>query len=150
MVGAVERRIPAPPLLAQHSALRSREARHQHLCDPESGQDWTSGWLIYAENDRNQTFTGGDAEIYRRPAMTDDITVDNSGRRGYRGFLAGSERYVSFNGSGYPRTKGGGFQASRLVFTNGDPSESCTVVLAPSGRARIRKVGETARLADND
>ncbi|HEY1392753.1 MAG TPA: GspH/FimT family protein, partial [Methylibium sp.] len=71
---------------------------------PLSGQDWTSGWLIYADNDRSQTFTTGDAEIYRQPAMPEGITADNSGGRGNRGFLVGRERYVSFNGSGYPRT----------------------------------------------
>lgn len=110
---------------------------------PIANQDWTTGWVVFADVDRSQSLTDSDVEIFRQGPFPSGITVDNSGGAGYRGFLAGTERYVSFNGSGYPRAKNGsGFQGNRIVLTNGDTAENRTVFLSPGGRARTCKTGD--------
>lgn len=98
---------------------------------------WSSGWMVYADANWNEAYDAASEEvILRHEALSADITVTiPSGSS-----LAGSDPYLMFNGSGYPRLKTGAFGGATMKMSNISPRSS-SIIIDPAGRVRSCKTG---------
>lgn len=98
---------------------------------------WSSGWMVYADANWNEAYDAASEEvILRHEALSADITVTvPSGNS-----LAGSDPYLMFNGSGYPRLKTGAFGGATMKMSNISPRSS-SIIIDPAGRVRSCQAG---------
>ena len=105
----------------------------------DNGNNWTNGWLAFADIDRNRVFTSdaADALVSRQAAVPAGITVTGNGT------ATGAVPYLMFDSSGYAKTKAGGFGALALRFQRTDVSgtaqlaQTRILVVASTGRVRV-------------
>lgn len=106
---------------------------------PLSGVDWSSGWQVYADVDRNTTYSTGDVLLLQQPALPRDVSVPASTTL-VPAFLDGSVAYIRYDSTGIPRATPAGALAlpNGVDFTAGSGSQATTrrVVLGVVGRAR--------------
>lgn len=103
---------------------------------PNTGTNWNSGWLVYADANWNQVYNAGtDEVILRHEAITADVAITAPGASSL------TSGYLLFNGSGYPRLKAGGFSQATMVMCNTSRASSIIVDLA--GRVRSEKATPT-------
>ena len=103
---------------------------------PNSGINWGSGWLVFADSNWSKTYDVGTEEVivsHEAPDSSISITIPTTSS-----FSSG---YVLFNGSGYPRLKSGGFGGGTLVMSNGTRSSS--IIIDPAGRVRSCTTGSS-------
>lgn len=107
---------------------------------PVDGADWASGWMVFVDNDFNQTYDlATDTLIMQGEPLPDIVRLEGSGT------MDEDEPYISFNGSGYPRTKTGasGNASLSLQLKGVSGAElvrnSRFIVLAVTGRIRSCK-----------
>ncbi len=102
---------------------------------PNSGTNWKTGWVVYADTNWNQTYdVGTDPIILSFEALAPSVSIGTT-------TSSLTDGYVRFNGSGYPRLKNNGFGGGRLVMSNGTRSSS--VIIDPAGRVRSCTTGST-------
>ncbi len=103
---------------------------------PNSGTNWGSGWMVYADANWNQTYDAStEAIILSHESLDSSISISATPTSSF------SSGYVLFNGSGYPRLKNGGFGGGTLVMSNGTRSSS--IIIDPAGRVRSCTTGTT-------
>lgn len=100
---------------------------------------WSSGWMVYADANWNEAYDAASEEvILRHDALSADITVEPSTGSS----LAGSDPYLMFNGSGYPRLKiTNAFGGGTIKMSN--TSRSSSIVIDAAGRVRSCKTNPT-------
>lgn len=103
---------------------------------PNTGTDWSSGWMVYADSNWNDVYDAAtDEVILRHEALSADVAINIP-----TGSLA--DGYLLFNGSGYPRLKNGGFGGATIKMSNTSPRSS-SIIIDPAGRVRSCKTGST-------
>jgi type IV fimbrial biogenesis protein FimT len=97
-----------------------------------SGGDWSAGWIMFEDDDRDGSLEGAESLIRREARPGDGITVTANGP------LA---NYVSYTAFGYARLLSGALQMGTFVVCKSG-QKAIHVVLANSGRVRIDRTGE--------
>ncbi|WP_332774705.1 GspH/FimT family pseudopilin [Polaromonas sp.] len=102
---------------------------------PNTGTNWSSGWMVYTDSNWNQVYNAGtDEVVLRHEALSADITLNIPTASSL------TDGYLLFNGSGYPRLKAGGFGGGTIVMSNTTPRSS-SIIIDPAGRVRSCKTG---------
>lgn len=104
-----------------------------------SDNDWGQGWVVFVDVDRGGTYNTGDLLIFRADAPPPYIsvsTVSNSGS------ASENPSYLLFDGSGFAKTKTGGFGANTIQISRNDVAstqfrEIRRVKVAKTGRTRV-------------
>lgn len=116
-----------------------KQGLNTYLVPNNASTGWSSGWFVYADSNWNQAYDAGtDEVVLRHEALSADVTINTPGVS----TLSGTDKYLLFNGSGYPREKTGGFGAARIVMSNTSPRSS-SIIIDPAGRVRSCKTGST-------
>lgn len=103
---------------------------------PNTGTSWSSGWMVYADSNWNQTYDAGtDEVVLRREAISTEVSITTPGASSL------TSGYLLFNGSGYPRLKSGGFSQATIVINN--TARSSSIIIDLAGRVRSCKTGST-------
>ncbi len=104
---------------------------------PVDGSRWTSGWNIFVDRDRDFAYSAKDHAVYVQMPPASLLLVSGSGTAG------GPSPYLLFDGSGYSRTKEGGFAAVSLTIERKDEPATLDytrlVKVAQTGRPRVCK-----------
>ncbi|MDB6000651.1 MAG: pilus assembly protein [Rhizobacter sp.] len=104
---------------------------------PNSNGNWAQGWVAFVDTDRDGAYTADstDVLITDQGPVPGNVTVDLTHAEA-TGFLQGTDRYVRFDGQGYPSssTAGAAFAPGAIQFTNGTIARR--VVVSITGRAR--------------
>ena len=98
-------------------------------CAPSGG--WETGWLVYADDNRNGELDDGEQVIRVEAAAERGITV-----RGNRPV----EDYVSYNEHGHTRLANGALQMGTFTVCRSG-QYAVDVVLANGGRVRVSRTG---------
>lgn len=105
-----------------------------------NGADWTTGWIVFVDKDRDGSFTESTDTIVQTQAAPESyFTVSGNGTAGE------TPAYVMFDSSGYSKTKTAGFGALTLSLTRTDVSSSVQteetrrIIIAATGRLRTCK-----------
>lgn len=93
---------------------------------------WEQGWITFHDRNNNASVDPGEEILQKVQAVGPEIH--------FTGNLHVA-RYISFSGTGAPRTVGGAFQAGTLTACQPDagPTAARQVTLSATGRARLRK-----------
>ena len=107
---------------------------------PTSGGDWSTGWTVFVDVDRNGNYTAAtDITVLTQPGLQPYFTA--TGQTG----TGAAATYVLFDPSGYSKTTTTAFQSVTLSIARNDLSgadladQTRRVVLAITGRARACK-----------
>lgn len=101
--------------------------------------DWSKGWLVFVDVDRSGIYSTGDLIVLQVEAPPSYISVSaGSGS----GTAAESPSYLLFDGSGFSKTKTGGFGANTVQINRSDVSSTeyrqiRRVKVAKTGRVRV-------------
>lgn len=128
-------------LLASINAARGEAMkRGMHaMVVPANGTNWSSGWVVFVDVDRSQTFDAvNDISILTREAPPSYLTITANGPS------AESPPYMMFDASGYSKLKGSaGFGANTFEIKRNDVSgaeqlkQTRRVKTASTGRVRV-------------
>ena len=102
-----------------------------------NGTDWSTGWVVFIDNDRSKTFNSStDQIILTQGAMPNYITVTGNGSADG----TGTAPYIMFDASGYSTQKlNAGFAALTLQVVRNDVSS--TLALEQTRRIKIAATG---------
>lgn len=102
-----------------------------------NGTDWSTGWVVFIDNDRSKTFNSStDQIILTQGAMPNYITVTGNGSADG----TGTAPYIMFDASGYSTQKlNAGFSALTLQVVRNDVSS--TLALEQTRRIKIAATG---------
>lgn len=107
---------------------------------PQDGSNWNNGWLAFVDNDFDGEFSeNSDLLILENEFPSDTLKISASGT------AAGNSPYISFDGSGYPRSKSSapGNLTLNISLLTSDSSEvikhTRRIKLAVTGRIRSCK-----------
>lgn len=123
---------------ALHSA-KNEAIKHNSpsYLQPTDGSNWANGWMVFVDSDFDETYSANtDTKIMQIEALPNSLALSGGGN------AAGATPYVSFDGSGYPRSKGGGLgnltMALKLKGFSGDKEIQNTryIILTNTGRVR--------------
>ena len=104
---------------------------------PSDGTNWSSGWIVFVDVDRTQTYGG---------AGSADITVSRTEPTPAYVTVAGNNSasaiapYIMFDASGYPKNKAGLFADSTFEARRNDVSGS--ELLKQTRRVKILRTGQ--------
>ena len=105
---------------------------------PNTAGNWASGWIAYADTNGNAAYDAGtDTLLDSHGPLAGTVTVVTSAS--INGFADNNgDQYVSYNGSGFPRTKGAGFTGGALQFEIAEHTDTKRlIVLNLTGRSRV-------------
>lgn len=104
---------------------------------PKDGTNWSSGWIVFVDKDLSKDFDATkDEVVLEQPAPSSYITVTGNGA------AADTPPYVLYDGSGFSKTKAGGFGALTFSIARNDVDSTQTadqtrrIVVAATGRTR--------------
>lgn len=107
---------------------------------PRDGTNWSSGWSVFVDSNFDQIFTKGvDIQVLDEEGLAETLAIAGTGT------AAETPAYISFNGSGYPRSKTNAPAGSTITLSvkgfSGDEAVKNTryIVLALTGRIRSCK-----------
>lgn len=106
--------------------------------------DWAKGWVVFVDVDGDLAQGAGDVQVSSQGEIPSTVTVNVSAAANGFNDTGTSKKYVMYNGSGFMRLTGGGFQAGtlELVSVNGGTRR---VIAEPAGRIRVcNPVADTA------
>jgi type IV fimbrial biogenesis protein FimT len=110
------------------------------LVPRDVGVGWISGWVVYTDKNWNSAYDAGTDElITQHDAVSSDIAIAMSGAANGPNTLV--DKYLLFNGAGFPRMKNGGFSNGTAEFSNAD--RTTKVIFDQTGRVRTCKSGAT-------
>ncbi|MCS4509842.1 GspH/FimT family pseudopilin [Xylophilus ampelinus] len=110
------------------------------LVVPFSENSWASGWKVFADNNKDGTFSLGDDVIAQRDALLPSYFATPVGTNNAAAGTPGGP-YLMFDGSGYAANRGAGsvynlsIQFSRTDDTS--PRQKRFLIVAVTGRARV-------------
>lgn len=126
-------------LIASINAARGEAMKRgaYAMLTPADGSNWSSGWIVFVDKDLSTTYdSANDDIVVQQPAPSSYITISGTGTAG------GSAPYVLYDGSGYSKTKSGGFGQLTLSIARNDVGsdrvlqETRRIVVSLSGRTR--------------
>lgn len=131
----------ANSLLSAINAVRGEAMKENtnSFIVPNTG-GWVNGWTLFVDNDLDNTKSAGDRIIatYNTPLPSYFEVVPT-------GSAGATVPYLSFNGSGYPRTTSGNFGNASLNIRRNDISgapqleQTRRVMISKNGRVRVCK-----------
>lgn len=102
---------------------------------PSNGlNDWTVGWKAFVDVDFSGDFSSADILVAEHGSLPEYLTITANGT------AAVSSSYILYDGSGFSKTKDGGFGASTLTFQRTDNTEFSNIrriKIASTGRIRV-------------
>lgn len=105
-----------------------------------NGSDWTTGWIVFVDNNGDDAFSAADDTLVQtQPALESYFTASGTGSSGE------TPAYIMFSGSGYSKTKSGGFDALTLSIARSDAPTSAVyeqtrrIIVSSTGRLRTCK-----------
>lgn len=105
---------------------------------PSTTGSWSNGWTVFVDLNSNQTLDTTDTLIYRHADLPPSIVVTGAGS-----FTTpfSNANYVTFDGTGYPRTFANGQLVGGIVLTDriATTTTKRTLCLSNFGRPRIVK-----------
>ena len=105
------------------------------MVTPTDGDDdWGKGWRVFVDSNFNGTYDSTDILILEQAAPPGYITITGNGTS------AESQSYILYDGSGFSKTKNGGFGASTLQIERADEvslQHTRRIKGASSGRLRV-------------
>lgn len=119
--------------IARANAMK--QGRNTYLV-PLDGSNWSSGWRVFADVNWDKAYTAGTDELVQEtvaPKPTVAVTTPSGSTL--------TSGYLLFNGSGFTKTKAGGFGTGKIVMANA--YRSTTVNIDSVGRVRSCKTGST-------
>lgn len=127
-------------LAAANTARTEAMKRNQNVRIEPIGSGWGSGWRVYVDTNRNNTFnSGNDIEVATYPAVNSYFTIAG------KGIADGTTPYVMFNGSGYARDTTGALAPLTIEIKRNDISgaeqlaQTRRLKIAMTGRVRVCK-----------
>jgi len=119
---------------AKSAALKS--GRNVYVQAQDTSTGWTSGWLVFTDNNWNNAYDAGtDDVILRHEPLSSEIA---SAPAASTPFAAG---YLMFNGAGFPRIKPPGTGVGNGTLTLSTSKRSTNVIIDTTGRIRSCKTG---------
>ncbi len=108
---------------------------------PASGADWGTGWIVFVDKDRSQTYSeSGDGTVMKQEAPASYFTISGNGT------ATGADPYLTFDSSGFSRKKDGSYPENlTLTIKRNDVStatqneEMRRIIISKTGRARSCK-----------
>ena len=132
----------ANTLLAAINAARGEAMKRSMyaMVVPTDAATWNNGLVVFTDKDRSQTYSSNtDQTVLTQAAPPSYLTISGNGTAGL------GTPYILFDGSGYPKTKAGGFGALTLTITRTDLSgttlaeQTRRLIISTSGRVRVCK-----------
>lgn len=118
---------------------------------PSDGSNWANGLTVFVDKNLDQAFTAGTDDVtFVTPAPSGFISIEGVGS----GTTTAASPYILFDGSGYPKDKGGGFGATTLVIKRTDVTDSQQLVqtrkmiISRAGRVRICRPDQDTTCSD--
>jgi type IV fimbrial biogenesis protein FimT len=128
-------------LLAAINAARGEAMKRgmYAMVTPSDGVLWANGWVVFVDKDRSQSYSAdNDITVLSAEPAQNYLTI-----AGTDGSTLGSEPYIMYDASGFPRLKSGGFAASTLELKRNDLPEAESayqtrrIKISVSGRTRV-------------
>ncbi|MBC7375826.1 MAG: GspH/FimT family pseudopilin [Burkholderiaceae bacterium] len=128
-------------LISSISAARGEAMKRgmNAMVVPSDGVNWSSGWLVFVDVNRNFTYNASDNTILSQNTIASTLTVTGTN------IASGGTPYILFDASGYSKTKAGGFTPVTLTIARNDVSgtdvysEMRRLKIAQTGRVRTCK-----------
>lgn len=122
----------ANSLVASLGAARSEAMKTgmSAVVVPAKESSWTNGWVVFLDKDRNTKFSESKDRLIFQQAPFSHIAIAASGTAN------GSDPYILFDSSGYPKGSGGGFGNLTFSITHEAISETRRVIISSAGRIR--------------
>jgi type IV fimbrial biogenesis protein FimT len=103
---------------------------------PVTANDWSSGWNVFVDLDKNAAYNAStDYLVMSEARIPSRITTPVV--TGVSRFSDGTNSYVLFNGSGFPRLSNGSFATSSSLEFFFDSTLRRRVIMNPAGRMRV-------------
>lgn len=113
-----------------------KTGRNAFVVPTANGSDWTTGWIVFVDNNGDNTFSSSDDTLVQtQPALESYFTASGTGSSGE------TPAYIMFSSSGYSKTKSGAFGALTLSIARSDAPAS-----AVYEQTRRITIGSTGRL----
>ena len=105
------------------------------MVTPINGDDdWTQGWHVFVDSNFNGSYDSTDILVLQQSPPPGYLQISGTGTSGE------STSYILYDGSGFSKTKAGGFGASTLQIHRIDddtPRQTRRIKIASSGRLRV-------------
>lgn len=120
--------------LARANAMRLSRHTLVQVVDEDLG--WVGGWRVYADVDRDMTFTAGtDTLIVEQGPAGDGVMNNGPGDDELEDRGTVADGYLLFNPAGFPRSSTGGIATGSVVFYLPE-GRATAVVYSQAGRFR--------------
>ena len=112
---------------------------HAFITPIDGDNDWSKGWRVFVDVDRDGLYSSGDIVVFQAEAPPSYLSVSaGSGS----GTAAENPSYLLFDGSGFAKTKTGGFGANTVQISRNDVATTeyrqiRRVKVAKTGRVRV-------------
>ena len=123
-----------------------KTGRNAFVVPTANGSDWTTGWIVFVDNNGDNTFSSSDDTLVQtQPALESYFTASGTGSSGE------TPAYIMFSSSGYSKTKSGssfgtgGFGALTMSIARSDAPASAVyeetrrITISSTGRLRTCK-----------
>lgn len=108
---------------------------------PASGANWGSGWIVFVDKDRNQSYSeSGDVTVIKQEAPASYFTISGNGTS------SGTDPYLTFDSSGFSRKKDGSSSENLTLSIKRNDVSAATqneemrrIIISKTGRARSCK-----------
>lgn len=107
---------------------------HSYITPRDGGNQWGVGWRAFVDVDFSGGFSSGDIVITEQSAVAEYIVITANGTSGE------TPSYIMYDGSGFSKTKAGGFGAQTLSIALADsvaPKDVRRIKIASTGRIRV-------------
>ena len=116
-----------------------KQGKYASIVPVNNGSNWNNGWIVFVDTNQNGVYDASSDTIVLQQATPMPSYIDVTGN----GIATGSTPYIMFDGSGYPKSKTGGFGAVTLQVIRNDTSGTAAyaqtryIKVAVTGRARV-------------
>jgi len=100
---------------------------------PKDGVDWSKGWVVFVDADKDQTVTVGDTVLLEHEALPAGTAI--SGGSSAQPFNDGTKIYLAYNPAGYSQKNSGAFSADTAIIKNQYATRK--LVVSALGRPRV-------------
>lgn len=128
-------------LLAAINAARGEAMKRGRsaMVVPADGSSWSSGWVVFVDLDRSQTYVeADDFTLLKRDTPPSYLSITATGT------AAETPPYIMFDASGYAKTKTGGFPGNQSFNVKRDDAtgtdefaQTRRIKIASTGRVRV-------------